>query len=75
MGVVDVNRRVDRPAQAPIFEVTNLINNYTMYYAKQKIYETPLFDVVAVSTETGFAGSKDGIADTESLTEKVYQWQ
>lgn len=70
-----MNRRVDRPAQAPIFEVTNLINNYTMYYAKQKIYEAPLFDVVAVSTETGFAGSKDGIADTESLTEKVYQWQ
>lgn len=70
-----MNRRVDRPAQAPIFEVTNLINNYTMYYAKQKIYETPLFDVVAVSTETGFAESKDGIADTESLTEKVYQWQ
>lgn len=70
-----MNRRVDRPAQAPIFEVANLINNYTMYYAKQKIYETPLFDVVAVSTETGFAGSKDGIADTESLTEKVYQWQ
>ena len=70
-----MNRRVARPAQAPIFEVINLINNYTMYYAKQKIYETPLLSVVAVFTETGFAGSKNGVADTESLTEKVYQWQ
>ncbi len=70
-----MNRRVARPAQAPIFEVTNLINNYTMYYAKQKSYETPLLSVVAVSTETGFAGSKNGVADTESLTEKFYQWQ
>lgn len=46
-----------------------------MYYAKQKIYETPKLYLTAVSTETGFAGSKDGLADTESLTEKVYQWE
>lgn len=69
-----MNRRVERPAQAPIFEVTNLINNYTMYYAKQKIYEAPLFDVVAVSTETGFAGSDPSLMNSTEGTDDSSKW-
>ena len=36
-----------------------------MYYAKQKIYETPLMTVDCVSTETGFAVSDDVMNTTE----------
>ena len=41
----------------------------------KSIYETPLVQLEAVSTEHGFAGSSvTGEADTESLNEKTYVW-
>ncbi len=36
-----------------------------MYYAEQKIYETPLLTVGCVWTETGFAASGDVMNTTE----------
>ena len=50
---------------------------YTMYYAKQKIYETPQLSMQCVSAETGFAASEQtysGACDTDSLSEKTYEW-
>ncbi len=40
----------------------------------KSIYETPLIQALCVSTESGFADSLTGTADTEELNEKVYQW-
>lgn len=48
-----------------------------MYYAKQKLYETPQVSLQCVSAETGFAASEQtysGACDTDSLSEKTYEW-
>lgn len=45
-----------------------------MYYAKQKIYETPLLDVAAVSTETGFATSEPSLMNSTEGTDDTSKW-
>lgn len=47
---------------------------YKMYYAKQKIYETPQIDLQCVSAETGFATSDDSLMNTTEGINDTSKW-
>lgn len=47
---------------------------YTMYYAKQKIYETPQIDLQCVSAETGFAASDGSLMNSTTGTDDSSKW-
>lgn len=47
---------------------------YKMYYAKQKIYETPQVNMQCVSAETGFAGSDGSLMDSTVGTDDTSKW-
>lgn len=69
-----MNRRVI-VRTCPRFSGEETLKYYTMYYAKQKIYETPQLSLQCVLAETGFAASDgslmnstDGVDDSEKWT-------
>lgn len=45
-----------------------------MYYAKQKLYETPQVSLQCVYAETGFAASNDGLMNSTEGTDDTSKW-